>query len=82
MQTMTKSVNIHEAKTHLSRIIDDVKQLGKPIIIAKAGVPQVKVVPLENTKPKRKMGTLKGKITVPDNFDHAFADEIEEMFTQ
>ncbi len=82
MQSITQSINIHEAKTHLSRIIDDVKQLGKPIIIAKAGIPQVKVVPLENTKPKRKMGTLKGKITVPNNFDHAFADEIEEMFNQ
>ncbi len=45
MQSMTKSVNIHEAKTHLSRIIDDVKQFGNPIIIAKAGVPQVKVIP-------------------------------------
>lgn len=75
-----KSINIHEAKTHLSRIIEDVKLLGQPVIIAKAGVPQVKIVPLEMPTTKRKMGTLKNSISVPDNFDRAFDSEIAEMF--
>ena len=75
-----KSINIHEAKTHLSRIIEDVKLLGQPVIIAKAGVPQVKLVPLDTPLTKRKMGTFKGSISVPDNFDQAFNSEIAEMF--
>lgn len=79
---LVNAVNIHEAKTHLSRIVEDVKQLGSPVIIAKAGVPQVKIVPLEQPKKQRKMGTLKGKINVPDDFDHAFEQQIEQMFAQ
>lgn len=75
-----QAVNIHAAKTHLSRIVEDVKRQGTPIIIAKAGVPQVKIVPLEQPKKQRKMGTLKGKINVPDDFDHAFEQQIEQMF--
>ena len=77
-----KSINIHEAKTHLSRIIEDVKLLGQPVIIAKSGVPQVKIVPLETPTTKRKMGTLKNSISVPDNFDHLFEDEIADMFNK
>ncbi|WP_367105409.1 type II toxin-antitoxin system Phd/YefM family antitoxin [uncultured Psychrobacter sp.] len=76
----TKSINIHEAKTHLSHIIEDVKLLGQPVIIAKAGVPQVKLVPLDTQVTKRKMGTLKNSISIPDNFDQAFDSEIAEMF--
>lgn len=77
-----KSINIHEAKTHLSRIIEEVKLLGQPVIIAKAGVPQVKLVPLDVPSTKRKMGTLKGSISIPDNFDHLFEDEIADMFNK
>ncbi|QMT31144.1 type II toxin-antitoxin system Phd/YefM family antitoxin [Alysiella filiformis] len=40
-------INIHEAKTHLSRIVEEVKTYGKPVIIAKAGKPQVQIVPIE-----------------------------------
>ncbi len=75
-----KSINIHEAKTNLSRIVEEVKQLGQPVIIAKSGVPQVKLVPLDSTQQTRKMGTLKGVIQVPDDFDVAFADEIQVLF--
>ena len=77
-----KSINIHEAKTHLSRIIEDVKLLGQPVIIAKAGVPQVKLVPLDMPSTKREMGTLKDSIVIPDNFDHLFEDEIADMFNK
>jgi len=76
-----RTFNIHEAKTHLSRLVDEAEK-GEPFIIAKAGKPKVKVVPIETTKTKAKqrIGFLKGKIKVPDNFDTMFAGEIEKMF--
>ncbi|CAN7146353.1 type II toxin-antitoxin system Phd/YefM family antitoxin [Neorhizobium sp. LjRoot104] len=75
-----KTVNIHEAKTHLSRLIEEAAN-GEAFVIAKAGKPLVKVVPLEEEpKKKRRVGFLKGQISVPDDFDTMFAKEIEEMF--
>jgi prevent-host-death family protein len=75
-----RTVNIHEAKTHLSRLVDRAAK-GEPFVIAKAGKPLVKVVPLDAplVQPKR-FGFLAGQIKVPDDFDTMFADEIEEMF--
>lgn len=80
MQTTAEHFNIHYAKTHLSRLIDKVANTGKPITIAKAGAPKVMIVPITQTKIKRQMGTLKGKISILDNFDSAFANEIVGMF--
>ena len=75
-----RTFNIHEAKTHLSRLVDEAEN-GEPFIIAKAGKPKVKVVPIVAPKAKpRLLGALKGKITVPDDIKTMFADEIEEMF--
>ena len=74
-------VNIHEAKTHLSRLVERAAK-GEPFVIAKAGKPLVKVVPLDAPaahQPKR-LGFLEGQIMVPDDFDTMFADEIEKMF--
>ena len=62
------TVNIHEAKTHLSRLVDEVCA-GKEFILAKAGKPLVKLVPLKKSMKKRKTGFLKGKITIAENFD-------------
>lgn len=73
-------INMHEAKTHLSAIVEEVKRLGKPVIIAKAGKPQVQILPIEQAKPKRQMGTLKGQIKVPDDFDTVLNDKIEQAF--
>ena len=77
-----RTVNMHEAKTHLSRLVDRAAK-GEPFIIAKAGKPLVKVVPLdevpEGWKTSR-LGFMKGEIKVPDDFDTMMADEIEEMF--
>ena len=76
-----RAVNTHEAKTHLSRLVDRAAQ-REPFIIAKAGKPLVKVVPLDTHpahQPKR-FGFLKGQIKVPDDFDTMFAAEIEKMF--
>lgn len=73
-------INIHEAKTHLSRIVEEVKTYGKPVIIAKAGKPQVQIMPLQAETYKRQMGTLQNQIRVPDDFNAMFADEIVQMF--
>ena len=74
-------VNIHEAKTHLSRLIDQVAA-GEPFIIAKAGKPMVIVSPVRpaEVKTPQRRGFLAGQISVPDDFDDMFTDEIEEMF--
>ena len=76
-----RTVNMHEAKTHLSRLVDRAAK-GEPFIIAKAGKPLVKVVPVDNpppVKPKR-FDFLAGQIKVPDDFDTMFAEEIEKEF--
>ncbi|OEC99820.1 MULTISPECIES: type II toxin-antitoxin system Phd/YefM family antitoxin [unclassified Rhizobium] len=76
-----ETVNIHEAKTHLSRLIEKAAK-GEAFIIAKAGKPMVKVVPLEEKEApkKRRIGFMDGQFTVPEDFDTMMADEIEEMF--
>jgi prevent-host-death family protein len=76
-----ETINIHEAKTHLSRLVEQAAK-GKPFIIAKAGKPMVKVVPLDDPESvaERRFGGLEGKIDVPDDFDTMFDEEIEKMF--
>ena len=76
-----KTVNIHEAKTHLSRLIEAAVK-GEPFVIAKAGKPLVKVTALDApaAKPLQRLGFMKGQIEVPDDFDEMFRDEIEQMF--
>jgi prevent-host-death family protein len=76
-----RTVNIHEAKTHLSRLVEQAAG-GESFIIAKAGKPMVKVVPLEaqEQSTKRRLGFMKGEIKIPDDFDTMYADEIRAMF--
>ncbi len=76
-----ETVNMHEAKTHLSRLVDKAAK-GEPFIIAKAGKPMVKVVPFEEepAKPIQRIGFLKGQLKVPADFDTMFQKDIEEMF--
>ena len=76
-----RTVNIHEAKTHLSRLVDQAAK-GEPFVIAKAGKPLVKVVPLDEPpkKPIRRMGFLQGQYSIPDDFDTMGQDEIIRMF--
>jgi len=76
-----KTFNIHEAKTHLSRLVDEAAK-GEPFIIAKAGKPLVQVTALtKQSKPKiQRLGFLEGQFKVPDDFDELGRDEIEEMF--
>ncbi len=75
------TVNIHKAKTHLSKLVEEAAN-GEPFIIAKAGKPMVKVVALgaPTGKKANRFGFMKGQIKVPKDFDTMFAKEIEEMF--
>jgi prevent-host-death family protein len=76
-----RQINIHQAKTHLSRLVEEAAK-GDPFIIAKAGRPIAKVVPLgPEEKPKLpRLGFMKGEFTVPDDFDTFMQDEIIRMF--
>jgi prevent-host-death family protein len=76
-----RTVNIHEAKTHLSRLVQRAAE-GEPFVIAKAGKPLVKVVPLDALPEgeTNRIGFLDGLIDVPDDFKSIGAAEIEEMF--
>jgi prevent-host-death family protein len=71
---MDSIVNIHEAKTHLSRIVDEVAA-GAEVIIAKAGKPMARLSPLAPVKKTKQLGLLKGKIRVPDDFNAPLDEE-------
>ncbi|HHT2740729.1 type II toxin-antitoxin system Phd/YefM family antitoxin, partial [Salmonella enterica] len=77
--TMEK-VNIYDAKTNLSKIVQEVARTGEPVVIAKNGHALVKVIAYREEKPKRKLGFLKGKGSVPANFDDMNSNEIVDMF--
>lgn len=77
-----RKVNIHEAKTHLSRLVDQAAK-GEAFIIAKAGKPLVKVVPIEGSPVvvgRRGLGAMAGKFHLPEDFDEMGREEIERMF--
>jgi len=73
--------NIHEAKTHLSRLIE-LAAKGESFVIAKAGKPMVKVMPITAPEPAqmKRIGFMSGEFEVPDDFDSMGSDEIERMF--
>jgi prevent-host-death family protein len=76
-----KIVNIHEAKTQLSRLLEQASK-GESFVIAKAGKPLVKVTPLSTPlgAEVRRLGFMAGYISVPDDFDRMGQEEIEELF--
>jgi prevent-host-death family protein len=76
-----KTVNIHEAKTQLSRLIEEATK-GEPFIIAKAGKPVVRVTALGAPigAQVRRLGFMAGQISVPDDFDQMGKEEIERIF--
>ena len=76
-----ETINIHEAKTHLSRLVDKAAK-GEPFIIAKAGKPLVKVMALSAPEAGqvRRLGFMAGQISVPDDFDRMHETEIEQLF--
>lgn len=72
-------INVHAAKTQLSRLLD-AAAAGEEVIIAKAGKPVARLVPLTGAKQPRRLGILAGKIHVPDNFDDPLPDDILAEF--
>jgi prevent-host-death family protein len=73
-------VNMHEAKTHLSALVDNATK-GTPFIIAKSGKPMVTVLSCADAqRPKKRIGFLRGEITVPDDFDQMGGSEIALSF--
>lgn len=74
-----ETVNIHEAKTQLSKLVDEAVK-GKPFVIAKAGKPLVKVSALDAPAAPKRIGFLEGEISVPDDFDSMGSAEIAALF--
>ena len=77
-----RTVNMHEAKTQLSRLVADAAA-GEPFIIARAGKPLVKVVAVDTPAPDKmtRLGFMEGQVTIPEDFDRIGAAEIEAMFS-
>ena len=72
-------VNIHEAKTQFSKLVESAMN-GEETIIARSGKPVAKLVPITSEKPKRRLGVLKGKIKIAEDFDAPLSDDILETF--
>jgi prevent-host-death family protein len=76
---MTAIVNIHEAKTHFSKLIARVR-LGEEIVIAKAGEPVARLVPEQRRRKRRRPGTGKGQIVIYDSFYDDLPDDLLDLF--
>jgi prevent-host-death family protein len=74
-----KTVNLHAAKTHLSRLVDEAVA-GDEIVIAKAGKPMVRLVPVAPRGKRRGFGRGRGKIWISDDFDAPLPDDILRAF--
>lgn len=74
-----QTINIHEAKTHLSRLVEQAAR-GDSFVIAKAGKPLVKVISVETPTKVRQLGFMAGQFTVPSDFDRLGEQEIEQLF--
>ena len=77
---MKKQVNLYDAKTQLSRLVDRAAD-GEEIVIAKGGTPMARLVPLEKKRPKRVPGLLKGKIRIAADFDAALPPDLLAAFS-
>lgn len=76
-----QTFNIHDAKTHLSRLVEQAAK-GESFVIAKAGKPMVKVIALNSPEPSqaKRFGFMAGQISVPDDFDRMGDSEISTLF--
>ena len=72
-------INVHDAKTHFSRLLDQVAE-GQEIVIARAGRPVARLVPYAVPRAPRRLGLMAGQFDVPHDFDAIGADEIERLF--
>ena len=76
---MTQTVNLYEAKTHLSHLVERAAN-GEEIIIAKAGKPKARLVPVADTEAPRQAGAWVGKVWIADDFDEALPEELINLF--
>ena len=76
-----KVVNVHAAKSNLSKLIEEARK-GEEIVIARGSEPVVKLVPVHRPKAKRQFGSLKGRLVVPDDFMEALTNEEVEAWHQ
>jgi prevent-host-death family protein len=74
-----ETVNIHAAKTHLSRLVDRAAA-GEEIIIARAGKPVARLAPLAREQPRRRAGLLRGRIAIASDFDAPLPAEVLDAF--
>jgi len=74
-----ETVNVHEAKTHFSRLLDRAQE-GQEFVIAKAGRPVARLGPLARPGRKRRLGLLDGKFRIPDDFNQPLPDEVVAAF--
>jgi prevent-host-death family protein len=72
-------INIHEAKTHLSKLVDEANE-GKEVIIAKAGKPMARLVPIRSGRKRRRLGPLAGRFSTPADFDAPLPEELVALF--
>lgn len=76
---MAIMINIHQAKTHLSRLVEEAAA-GSEIVIAKAGKPMARLVAMEPRQLEKKLGGLAGKIEIPANFNQALPEAVLKLF--
>lgn len=74
-----EAVNVHEAKTHLSRLLERAME-GEEVVIMRAGRQLVRLTPVQEAPTRRKLGTAKGDFVVPDDFDAPLPEEILKEF--
>jgi prevent-host-death family protein len=74
-----KTVNVHEAKTHLSRLLEEV-EAGHEVVIARGGRPVARLAPLPSARPPRVLGRLAGRYAVPDDWDAPLPPEVIAAF--
>jgi prevent-host-death family protein len=70
-----KTLNVHAAKTHLSRLLDEVAD-GEEIVIARAGRPVARLVPFSPPRARRRFGSLKGRVRIGRDFDAPLPDDL------
>lgn len=78
-RTRVRQVNIHQAKTGLSKLVERV-EAGDEIIIARAGKPAARLVPLTRARRHRRLGLLDGKFQIPDDFNAPLPDSVLRAF--
>lgn len=78
---MSKQVNIHEAKTHLSRLLARLND-GEEIVIARAGRPVARLVPIVQQPLRRKPGSARGKLTIAPDFDAPLPEPVLQSFEE